>query len=283
MQRNVVVHTCPMTTTTVQDQFGALLKQWRNHRRLSQLELSSEAGVSTRHLSFVETGRAQPSRGMVLKIAEHLDIPLRERNRMLLAAGLAPIYPENNLDSAELAEARTAVREVLQAHQPYPALAVDRTWNIVDANDSASTLTKLASPSFLAKQPLNALRLTLHPEGLAPHIRNLGQWRSAVLGGLLRSAQARADLDMLALYDELLEYPSDDPDNDHIVPDPGTVYVPLQLRIGDIDLSFLAIIATFGTALDITLSELAIETFFPANAATAAFLHQNSPVSPIKS
>jgi len=263
-----------MTSTVGPVPFGTLLRQWRTHRRLSQLELSSETTISTRHLSFVETGRSQPSRQMVLRIAEHLDIPLRERNRMLLAAGLAPHYPENNLAAPELAPARTAVREVLDAHQPYPALAVDRTWNVVDANAAVSVLTQVASPTLLADPPLNALRLTLHPEGMAPHIVNLGQWRATVLGGLFRSAHARADADMLALYDELAAYPGDGHCGDPSPTDPGTIYVPLHLRVGETDLSFLAIIATFGTALDITLSELAIESFFPANPATAAYLRE---------
>ena len=274
MERPGAVQTCPMTSTAAPVPFGTLLRQWRTHRRLSQLALSSEADVSTRHLSFVETGRSQPSREMVLRIAEHLDIPLRERNRMLLAAGLAPNYPEHDLHAPELAPARSAVRAVLHAHQPYPAVAVDRTWNVVDANAAVSVLTQVVSPTLLADQPLNALRLTLHPEGMAPHIRNLGQWRAAVLGGLLRSAQARADPDMLALHEELAAYPGDGPDDDLVTTDPGTIYVPLQLRVGETDLSFLAIIATFGTALDITLSELAIESFFPADPTTAVYLRE---------
>lgn len=261
------------TTTPAPVPFGALLRQWRAHRRVSQLDLSSEAAISTRHLSFVETGRSRPSRDMVIRIAEHLDVPLRDRNQMLLAAGFAPVYPEHDLDAPEMASARTAVREVLAAHQPYPALAVDRTWNVVDVNAAVDVLTQVVSPTLLAAQPLNALRLTLHPDGMAPHIGNLDQWRAFVLGGLRRSAQARADTEMLALHDELAAYPHDGPDERPISAQPGTVYVPLLLRVGAADLSFLAIIATFGTALDITLSELAIESFFPADAATAAYLH----------
>ncbi|MCZ4076421.1 helix-turn-helix transcriptional regulator [Rhodococcus sp. H36-A4] len=263
-----------MTTTTAPVTFGALLRQWRSHRRVSQLELSSKAEVSTRHLSFVETGRSQPSREMVLRMCVHLDVPLRERNRLLLAAGFAPVYPANDLASPQMEPARIAVREVLEAHSPYPAVAVDRTWNIVDANAAVAVLTQVVSPALLADQPLNALRLTLHPDGMAPHITNLGQWRAAVLAALLRSAHARADAEMLALHDELLTYPGGELDSDHAVTDPGAVYVPLKLRVGDTDLSFLAIIATFGTALDITLSELAIESFFPADAVTSDYLRR---------
>ncbi|MET4050326.1 transcriptional regulator with XRE-family HTH domain [Rhodococcus sp. UYP5] len=274
MITSIRCQTGPMTTTTAPVPFGALLRQWRSHRRVSQLELSSKAEVSTRHLSFVETGRSQPSREMVLRMCVHLDVPLRERNRLLLAAGFAPVYPENDLASPQMEPARIAVREVLEAHLPYPAVAVDRTWNIVDANAAVVVLTQVVSPALLAQQPLNALRLTLHPDGMAPHITNLGQWRAAVLAALLRSAHARADNEMLALHDELLAYPGDESDSDQAVTDPGAIYVPLKLRVGDTDLSFLAIIATFGTALDITLSELAIESFFPADTVTSDYLRR---------
>lgn len=254
--------------------FGDLLRVWRQRRRLSQLELSSQADISTRHLSFVETGRARPSRDMVVRIAEHLEIPLRDRNQMLLVAGYAPVYSENDYGSRELAGARQAVCDVLAAHEPYPALAVDRLWNVLDANAAVPLLTQVASPSLLAAEPLNALRLSLHPDGLAPHIVNLGQWRAAVLGGLLRAAQARADADMLALHDELAAYPCDDP-TELSIPD-SAVHVPFKLRIDDCELSFLAIIASFGTPLDITLSELAIESFFPADPQTAAYLRERA-------
>lgn len=266
--------TCPMTTTSrpAPVPFGALLRQWRTHRRVSQLDLSNEAAVSTRHLSFVETGRSQPSRDMVIRIAEHLDVPLRERNRLLLAAGFAPLYPEHDLTAPEMASARAAIREVLAAHEPYPALAVDRTWNVLDVNSAVGVLTQVASPALLAEQPLNALRLTLHPDGMAPHIGNLSQWRAFVLGGLRRSAMARADGEMLALHDELAAYPHNDPSGALAPTPPRGVYVPLLLHVGETDLSFLAMIATFGTAVDITLSELAIESFLPADAATAAYL-----------
>lgn len=271
-----------MVTTSMQNgrmipataPYGDLLRVWRQRRRLSQLELSSQADISTRHLSFVETGRSRPSRDMVVRIAEHLEVPLRDRNQMLLGAGYAPVYSENDFESPQLAGARQAVREVLEAHEPYPALAVDGLWNVLDANSAVSLLTQSASPSLLAAEPLNALRLTLHPEGLAPHIVNLGEWRAAVLGGLHHAAQARADADMLALHDELAAYPCDDPTELSL---PGSaVHVPFKLRAGEHELSFLAIIASFGTPLDITLSELAIESFFPADPQTAAFLRERA-------
>ena len=259
----------PATGTT----FGDLLRQWRTHRRVSQLALASEADISTRHLSFLETGRSRPSRDMVLRIAEHLEVPLRERNHLLLAGGFAPVFTEHELDAPELSPARAAVSEVLAAHEPFPALAVDRMWDVVDANAAVGLLTRVVSPSLLAQEPLNALRLTLHPDGMAPHIANLAQWRASVLTGLRRNASARADAQMLALHDELAAYPHPGEDDRG---DPtaatGGVYVPLLLRVGEAQLSFLAIMSTFGTALDITLSELAIESFFPADPATAAYL-----------
>lgn len=263
-----------MTTTVAPAPVGDLIRRWRTHRRVSQLALSSETGVSTRHLSYVETGRSRPSREMVLRLAEHLEVPLRERNRLLLAAGFAPAYPEHGLDEEPLTGARTAVREVLVAHAPYPALAVDRTWNVVEANDAVGVLLEVVSPSLLAVEPLNALRLSLHPDGMAPHIANLAQWRTAVLGSLRRSALARGDLEMLALHEELAGYPGGDPADGEATA--AGVYVPLQLRVEGHELSLLAIIATFGTPLDVTLSELAIESFFPADPATAAYLRERA-------
>ncbi|MDX2358410.1 helix-turn-helix transcriptional regulator [Dietzia sp. PP-33] len=260
-------------TRTASTSVGSLLRQWRMHRRVSQLELSSEADISTRHLSFVETGRSQPSRDMVLRIAAHLDVPLRDRNQLLMAAGFAPRYSENELTAPALASVRTAVREVLAAHEPYPALAVDRTWNVLETNAAVDVLTQVVSPRLLAERPLNALRMTLHPLGMAPHIANLPQWRAFVLGGLRRSALACADAHMLSLHDELASYPHAGPEDAPLqATESNSVYVPLLLNVGGARLSFLAMIATFGTALDVTLSELAIETFLPADASTAAYL-----------
>lgn len=253
---------------------GDLLRQWRSRRRTSQLDLSAETGVSTRHLSFVETGRSRPSSDLVLRLAEALDVPLRERNRLLLAAGYAPAYPEGSLDGAELAGARAAVREVLAAAEPYPALAVDRMWNVLDVNAGVRLLLDLVDPALLTG-PVNAIRLTLHPRGLAPLIQNLPQWRAAVLGNLRRSALARADTELLALHDEMAAYPCEDAAPAALA-DHGQVYVPLVLRAGDETLSFLAIIATFGTARDITLAELAIETFYPADPSTALWLRTHA-------
>lgn len=256
---------------------GELIRQWRKLRRVSQLDLSIEAEISTRHLSFVETGRSKPSPEMILRLSEHLDIPLRERNHLLLAGGFAPAFPEHDIDSPELGAARVAVRQVLLAHEPNPALAVDRTWNIVDTNSCVAVFTDLVQAPELLQGTVNALRLTLHPHGMARHIVNLHEWRVAVLGGLRRSALARADADMLALYDELCAYPGGDPVT--ASSQRGAVHVPFRIRVADDRvLSFMAVIATFGTALDITLSELAIETFFPADDATAVYVRSRFPV-----
>lgn len=260
--------------------FGALLRQWRRHRGVSQLALSADADVSTRHLSFLETGRSRPSRTMVLRVAEHLDIPLRERNRLLASAGFAPQFPRHELTAPEMSSVRAAVREVLTAYEPYPALVVDRTWNILEANSAVGVLTRGASVEALSESPLNALRLTLHPRGLAPHITNLAQWRSFVLRSLRRSALARADTAMLDLYDELSSYTYDHAEVNTPASAETGIHVPFRLRVDDEDLSFLAMVGTFGTALDVTLSELAIETFLPADAPTATFLSARSGPAP---
>lgn len=252
---------------------GDLLREWRRRRRLSQLDLSLQSDISTRHLSFLETGRSRPSSAMILRLSDELDVPLRERNRLLLAGGFAPVYPEHGLDAPEMRAARTAVRQVLVAHDPNPALAVDRCWNLLDANASVAVLTAGVAPELLEGR-VNALRLTLHPDGMAPDILNLGEWRRHVLPRLRRQAELRGDAELLELHEELRAYPCDDPEPDVEVPGAGEVYVPFRLRRDGRELSFLAIIATFGTALDITLAELAIETFFPADEPTARYLRE---------
>ncbi|WP_370613914.1 helix-turn-helix domain-containing protein [Mumia sp. Pv 4-285] len=263
-----------MTTTQTDDtSVGDLLREWRTRRRYSQLALSSETGISTRHISFVETGRARPSSEMIQRFSDALSIPLREQNRLLLRGGFAPAYPERPLEHDELASARRAVREVLVAHEPNPALAVDRLWNVVDSNAGVALLTSLVAPELL-EGTINALRLTLHPDGLAPHLDNLVEWRAAVLSALLRGAEARGDDEMFALHDELAAYPVARAKIGHEDPRPR-VYVPMVLRVDDAVLSFLSVISTFGTPLDVTVSELAIETFVPADAATGEWLRRH--------
>jgi transcriptional regulator with XRE-family HTH domain len=257
------------TAQQLQRPVGELLREWRERRRLSQLELALDAEISTRHLSFVETGRSRPSREMVLHLAEQLDLPLRERNRLLLAAGYAPVYAETALDAPLLSEVRAAVRQVLRGHEPYPAVVVDRGWHLVDANTSVALFTESVAPDLL-EPPANVLRVGLHPEGMAPHIVNLGEWRAHLLGRLRRQVAQTADPELAQLYDELRTYPCDQPEME--LPGPGAVVVPLRIRYHGQELSFFSTVATFGTPLDITVAELIIESFFPADPDTAAVL-----------
>lgn len=261
-----------MTTALhLQQPVGGLLRQWRERRRLSQMDLALQAEISTRHLSFVETGRSRPSRDLILHLAEELDLPLRDRNRLLLAAGYAPVYAERALDSPQMASVLAAVRRLLAGHEPYPAVVVDRDWNLVEANASAALLTAGVAPALLAP-PVNVLRVSLHPEGMAPRIVNLGEWRAHLLGRLRRQVAVTADPTLAQLYDELRAYPCDQPEPTIELPGPGDIVVPLRLRHEGRELAFFSTVATFGTPLDITVAELAIEAFFPADAETAAAL-----------
>jgi transcriptional regulator with XRE-family HTH domain len=256
---------------------GELLRDWRQRRHLSQLELALEAGVSTRHLSFVETGRSRPSREMVLHLAEQLDVPLRERNTLLVAAGYAPAYAESRLDAAEMAPVREALEVVLRGHEPYPALVVDRGWNLVTANRSIGFLTEGVAEELLLP-PVNVLRASLHPDGLAPRIINLAEWSSHLLTRLRRQATVTGDDALAALHDELAAYPGVSAEAPLAeLEGPGTVAVPLRIRTGEAHLALYSTIATFGTALDLTLAELAIEAFLPADDRTAAALRQATP------
>ncbi len=261
---------------------GELLRGWREHRRLSQLQLAIQADISTRHLSFVETGRAKPSREMVLHLAEELDVPLRERNRLLLAAGYAPVYRERGLDEEPMSAVREAVRQVLGGHDPYPAIVVDRRWNLVDANAAAAGLFTTVLPPELLAPPANVLRASLHPEGLAPHIVNLGEWRAHLLGRLRRQATLTGDEDLTVLYQELRDYPCEQPEPLVEVPGPGDVTVVMRLRHPEGVLSFFTTVATFGTPLDVTVAELIIEAFFPADAVTGELLRRvNAVAAPV--
>jgi transcriptional regulator with XRE-family HTH domain len=247
---------------------GEQLRAWRSRRRLSQLDLALDAEISARHLSFVETGRSRPSRKMLLRLAERLAIPARDRNTLLVAAGFAPALPERALDDPALADARRAVDLVLKAYEPYPALAVDRHWQMIAANAAVAPLLSGVAPHLLAP-PVNVLKLSLHPEGVAPRIVNLSEWRAHILHRLERQIEASADAVLIALLAELRVYPggSARSEDRH-----GGVAVPLVLRAGQASLSFLSTTTMFGTPIDITLSELAIEAFLPADAQTAALL-----------
>jgi transcriptional regulator with XRE-family HTH domain len=246
---------------------GAQLREWRQRRRLSQLDLAIAANVSARHLSFVETGRSRPTSEMILHLAEHLDVPLRDRNALLLAGGYAPAYPERGLAEPELTAVRQALKRVLAGHEPYPAVVVNRWWELVDANAAIGLFTKTAAPELL-QPPVNVLRLSLHPDGMAPRIVNLPQWRAHLLARLHRQAQTTGDPRLAALHDELAAYPGGQSGR----PAPTDVVIPLRYRSDKKELSFLSISAVVGTPMDITVSELAIESFYPADEATAAAL-----------
>jgi transcriptional regulator with XRE-family HTH domain len=249
---------------------GELLRSWRQRRNLSQLELALEAEVSSRHLSFLETGRARPSREMVIRLAGELEVPIRERNALLLAAGYAPIYPEHPLEAPEMAPVRQALDRFLRAHEPYPALVVDRHHNLVTANDALDMLVDGVSPDLL-EPPANAMRIALHPQGMAPRTLNLAEWSAHLLGRLRREMQATADPDLISLYDELAGYPGIQLAAPHTHIQPADIVLPLRLMDtdGTTELAFFSTLSTFGTAHDITLAELAIEAFYPANAHTA--------------
>jgi transcriptional regulator with XRE-family HTH domain len=247
---------------------GEQLRHWRERRRLSQLDLGLQAEVSTRHLSFVETGRASPSRDLLLRLAEHLEVPLRERNALLVSAGYAPMYAETPLDAPALGAVREALRQVLAAHEPYPALVLDRHWNMLEANAAVGLLTTGIAPELL-RPPLNVLRASLHPRGLAPRIANLGEWRGHLLDRLRRQVSLTADPELAALYEELRAYPGEPPAA--VLPEHAAV-APLRLRVDGGELALFSLVATIGTPLDITVSELVIESFFPADAASAARL-----------
>ncbi len=270
-----------MTTTLAppgRPPVGVLLRQWRVRRRLSQLDLAGDAGVSARHLSFLETGRARPSREMLLRLAEQLEVPLRERNELLLAAGFAPVYGRRGLDHPDMAAVTRALDLVLTAHEPFPAVVVDRSWELVTANASVALLTDGVAPHLL-EPPANVLRLSLHPDGLAPRIRNLPQWRAHVLHRLGREAHLTGDPALTALHRELTALPGG---TDRSTPD--GIAVPLRLRAGDSVggevLSFLSTVTTFGTAVDLTAAELSVEAFLPADEHTAeVLLAARSPVA----
>ncbi|MEQ8249995.1 MAG: helix-turn-helix transcriptional regulator [Oceanibaculum nanhaiense] len=250
---------------------GPLLRDWRMRRRLSQLALASEAEISQRHLSFVESGRAAPSREMVLHLAEHLAVPLRDRNRLLLAAGYAPAYPDRPLGDPGLAAARQAVELILTGHEPHPALALDRHWHLVSANRAVTPLLDGVTPALLAP-PVNVLRLSLHPDGLAPRIGNFREWRAHILARLAHQIDASADPALITLLEELKSYPippGAKPYRPASETGHGGIAVPLILITGHGTLSFISTTTIFGTALDIALSELAIESFFPADSETA--------------
>ncbi|TQI75000.1 DNA-binding XRE family transcriptional regulator [Bosea sp. AK1] len=274
MEPTVGIASFSAMTTHHPPPIGALLRDWRQLRRFSQLDLALEAEISQKHLSFIESGRSRPSREMVLLLAEHLGVPLRERNALLLAAGYAPIYPERPLEDPSLNAARSAIDLILRGHEPYPAVAVDRYWTLLAYNSAVTRLLGLVADAELLKPPVNVLRLSLHPQGLAPFILNLAEWRAHLLARLRQQVRATADPKLGELLGELMGYP--DPgggtQSRHEAEAEAAIVVPMQLKLGETTLSLISTTTVFGTPVDITLSELALETFFPADAATAEAL-----------
>jgi transcriptional regulator with XRE-family HTH domain len=245
--------------------FGEHLRAWRQRRRLSQLDLAAEADVSTRHLSYVETGRANPSREMVLRLAARLEVPLRERNAFLVAAGYAPMYRETRLDEPAMTAAKQAVELILKSHEPFPALAIDRHWNLVAANRMLPQLFTDVDAALL-RPPVNVLRLSLHPLGLAPKIVNLMQWRDHLFERLSHQIAASGEGALIALLAELRELPAPATETaEHLQGEHQGVAVPLKFRSPLGVMSFISTITIFGSPLDVTLQEIALETFFPSD------------------
>ena len=270
-----------MATVTSQA-IGGLLREWRERRRVTQLELALEAGVSPRHLSFVETGRSKPGREMLLRVLQRLEVPFREQNRLLLAAGHAPAFPERSLEEPELQPVRDALDVILRGHEPYPAVAVDRTWNLVAANSPMYALTAVVDvdPALL-EPPINVMRVGLHPRGLAPLMVNLGDWHAHWLARLERQLAVTGDAELAALIEEIAGYPVPEPERD---PASGLgssdILGPVRMHgPGGGELSFFGMFATFDTPFEVTTSELAIELLFPADRATAELL-ENLPTDP---
>lgn len=255
---------------------GDLLREWRSRRHLSQLELSATAGVSSRHLSYIETGRSRPSRQMILFLAEHLGVPFRERNALLLAAGYAPAYSHRALDddSSDMRYVREAIERLLASHGPYPAFVIDRRWDVVARNESTAVLLEGIAPQLLVP-PVNALRLALHPSGLAPRIVNLAEWSAYLLRRLDHQILASADAELAKLADEARGYPGVAAPGPEAANATDQVLIPLRIVSGGRELRFLNMVATLGTALDVTAAELVIEAFYPADPATFQALGQS--------
>ncbi len=245
---------------------GRLLREWRRRRNVSQLDLAHRAGVSARHVSFIETGRSRPTSAMILRLADQLAVPLREQNRLLLAAGYAPVHPEHGLADPPMAQANAAIEAILRAHLPFPALVIDTGWDLVAANDAIWTLID-GLPQRLLEPPINVIRLSLDPEGLAPRIVNLGQWRDLLIARLRHEYDLGRDPRISDLIEEYAVQPAPE-----VGSEPRELVVPLRLRVGDAVLSLLSTTTVFGTPREVTISELAIEAFYPGDETTRAAL-----------
>ena len=271
-----------MAAVQSQAEVGSLLRQWRERRRVTQLELALDAGISARHLSFVETGRSKPGREMLLQVLEKLKVPFREQNRLLLAAGHAPAYPERSLDDPDLAPVRDALDVILSGHEPYPAVAVDRVWNMVGANSAMFALTEAVEidPELL-EPPINVMRVGLHPRGLGPLFINLGDWHAHWLKRLERQLAATGDEQLASLIDEVSGYPIPEPEHDAASGSSAEEMLgPVRVRTLGGELAFFGMFASFDTPFEVTSSELAVELLFPADRATAERLHERGTTSP---
>ncbi len=272
-----------MATDQSQPAVGSLLRQWRERRRATQLDLALDAGISARHLSFVETGRSKPGREMLLRVLEHLEVPFREQNRLLLVAGHAPAFPERSLDDPDLAPIREALDLILSGHEPYPAVAVDRVWNLIAANSAMFALTEsMEIDPALLEPPINVMRVGLHPRGLAPLFVNLGDWHAHWLKRLEHQLAATGDEQLASLIDEIAGYSVPEPEHDAASePAAGEMLGPVKVRAPDGgELSFFGMFASFDTPFEVTTSELAVEFLFPADRATAEKLHERGATSP---
>ncbi|MFI9719688.1 helix-turn-helix domain-containing protein [Streptomyces sp. NPDC052396] len=264
-----------MTTVAAAPTVGPMLREWRVRRRLSQLDLALRADSSARHISFIENGRSRPSQEMVLRLSDHLDVPVRERNALLIAAGYAPHYSERPLNDPSMHELRAALDQLLHAYEPFPALVVDGTYQVVAANQGIAMLLAGVDEELLAP-PLNAMRVTLHPRGMAPRIRNYGEWRGHLLHQMERQLAVVRSPELRAVYEEVSGYPPPDPCGEDLAASGGRTApfaLPLMIEHDGRTLSFISAIATFNTPMDVTVSELALETFLPADPETAAYLH----------
>jgi transcriptional regulator with XRE-family HTH domain len=265
----------PMTSAVnARKPFGEQIREWRQRRHLSQMDLAAQAEMSTRHLSFLETGRSQPSRAMLLRLVERLSVPLRERNGLLIAAGFAPMYSMHSLSDPEMSSARAAVDLILAGHEPYPAVLVDRHWNLVGGNRASAPMMAGADASLLVP-PVNVLRITLHPKGVAPRIENLAEVREHVLARLQRDFELTADETLKALLEELRAYPGNEGDTSGEEPvSYGGVVVPLKMRTPAGVITLFSTTTIFGTPTEVTLSELMLEAFYPADEFSANVLRQ---------
>lgn len=252
---------------------GPMLREWRHRRRLSQLELALEAGVSARHISFLETGRSSPSREMIVQLAEEMEVPLRDRNGLLHAAGFAPLYEQRELADPEMAPISEAIRQILHGHEPYPAMVIDGSWEMLAANSATGLLTQGVAPNLL-EPPINVIRMTLHPDGVAPRITNLDQCRHHLLDRLRRQIRLTGSEALRNLLAEVESYPA--PLHEYAMGEGDqALAVPLRLRTDLGELSLISTIATFGTAVEVTASELSIESFFPLDEATERALRSH--------